>query len=191
MQPGPLIYGLCKAVLCYRHKVEWLPRRIVWLTNIYFLTLYRKTLPTPLLGQWGWGHEAEGDIQFRTFSFCSSRSCPSRVHPRRALRGEDLYPVETAQWDQWGHHALRGKEARCSSRLLWLHSIDFSQRLVNTYSVQSSAKGMKVSGTYRHSGKATQRHTVELSQCPNNEETGHTVHQSDSRSLQERQVILV
>ena len=97
MQPGPLIYGLCKAVLCYRHEVEWLPRRIVWLTNIYFLTLYRKTLPTPLLGQWGWGHEAEGDIQFRTFSFCSSRSCPSRVHPRRALRGEDLHPVETAQ----------------------------------------------------------------------------------------------
>lgn len=48
---------------------------------------------------------------FLIFPFCSSRCGSSRVHPRGALWGEDLHPVETAQWDQWSHHAVRGKAA--------------------------------------------------------------------------------
>lgn len=172
MQPCPFIYGFSTAVFVV-HFQSWVvatgmygPQSLKYL----YLILYRKTSPTPVLGRWGWENEMEDGIQFLTFPFCSSRSCSSRVYPRGALWGEDLYPVETSQWDQRGHHALWGKAAPFAITLLWFYSIDFfSLKVVNAYDVQSSIEGMKASeiqlpkGFWQYSGKETQGHTVALS----------------------------
>lgn len=73
------------------------------------------------LGYSKWRDDVGSDIRLTTFPFFSSRSCSSWVHPGRALWGEDLHPVETSKWNQWGHHTLWGKEAPEPLQLVQLH----------------------------------------------------------------------